>query len=169
LFALPPLFLIAGLGIELIWLTVRSRILRVALVLAFLAPGLAGIVQLRPYEYVYYNAFIGGVAGAEGLYVHDYWCTSFREAMAYINMVAPPGARVAIGEPFEAAASFARPDLDLVRSLRDPQASFRLRCNNQGNFTSGNLDEFPQAVAVSRLGVPLSVVLRQSAPAQDRP
>jgi hypothetical protein len=168
-FALPPLFLMAGVGLEFLWQKVENRFMRVVLVLAILAPGLAGIGGLRPYEYIYYNAFIRGVRGAEGLFVHDYWCTSYREAMAVLNSTAEQGARIAIAEPFDIAAPFARSDLQLVRSRNDPQADYRLRCNNQGDLTSENLLEFQEAVAVSRQGVPLSVILRQATPAQVSP
>jgi hypothetical protein len=115
LFALPPLFLIAALGLEQIWRWVENRLMRAALALAVLAPGLARIAGLRPYEYNYFNSVVGGVAGAEGLYAHDYWRTSYREAMTYVDAIALPGARVAIAEPFEVASPFARSDLELVR------------------------------------------------------
>ena len=53
-----------------------------------LLPGLVGIAQLRPYEYAYFNSFVGGVRGAADDYALEYWCTSYREAMAYVNQVA---------------------------------------------------------------------------------
>jgi hypothetical protein len=124
------------------------------------------ILRLRPYEYIYYNSLAGGTRGGEGLFVHDYWCTSIREAMAHVNSVAPRGTRVAISAPPELAAAFARPDLELVRAGTDPQAAFLVRCNDQGDFTSRNLDEFPGIYAVTRSGVPLSIVLAQ-APAPE--
>jgi len=37
--------------------------------------------MLHPDEYVYYNAFIGGVAGADGLFKTDYWANSYAEAV----------------------------------------------------------------------------------------
>ncbi len=60
------------------------------MVLIAMAPGLIGIISLHPYEYIYYNEIVGGVDGAAGHYYADYWCTSFREAMKYVNQVAPP-------------------------------------------------------------------------------
>ena len=38
------------------------------------------MVELHPYEYIYYNAFAGGVAGAAGRYDLDYWGLSLAEA-----------------------------------------------------------------------------------------
>jgi hypothetical protein len=86
--------------------------------------------------------------------------------MTYVDARAPTGGRVAIAEPFEVASPFARPDLQLVRSRADPQAVYLLRCNNQGDFTSRNLGEFPDAFAVTRSGVILSVVLPQGISAE---
>ena len=38
--------------------------------------------MLHPDEYVYYNGFIGGVEGADGLFKTDYWANSYAEAVA---------------------------------------------------------------------------------------
>ena len=157
-FALPPIFLLAGLGVHFVWERFRHPVVRVALAVVAMAPGIAGIIRLRPYEYTYYNEFVGGTKGTEALFTHDYWCTSSRESMAFINVSAPPGARVAIPEPYEVAASFARPDLDLVRSWNDPQALYVLRCNNREAFTPENLEGLPVAHVVMRSGVVLSIV-----------
>ena len=39
------------------------------------------MAQLHPDEYVYYNAFIGGTKGAQGLFKLDYWANSYDEAV----------------------------------------------------------------------------------------
>jgi hypothetical protein len=39
------------------------------------------MVRLHPDEYVYYNAFTGGVEGAAGLFKLDYWANSYAEAV----------------------------------------------------------------------------------------
>jgi hypothetical protein len=55
---------------------------------AYGALGLYGIghvavmAMLHPDEYVYYNGFIGGVEGAQGLFKLDYWGNSYAEAVA---------------------------------------------------------------------------------------
>jgi hypothetical protein len=160
-FMLPPLFLVAGLGIELVWGWLRRPLWRTVLAAVVLLPSLLAIARLRPYEYIYYNALVGGVKGAESRFTHDYWCTSSRESMAFVNAVAPPGARVAVAEPYDVAAPFARSDLDLARTRIDPTAMYLLLCNNRGAFTLENLADFPVAFTVTRDGVVLGVVLRQ--------
>ena len=60
---------------------------RMRLVLAITLWGLLAslplynMVKLHPYQYVYYNAFAGGVAGANGRYELDYWAQSYREVI----------------------------------------------------------------------------------------
>jgi hypothetical protein len=42
---------------------------------------LSVMAMLHPNEYVYYNGFIGGVEGAQGLFKLDYWANSYAEAV----------------------------------------------------------------------------------------
>jgi len=37
------------------------------------------MAMLHPNEYVYYNGFVGGVEGAQGLFKLDYWANSYAE------------------------------------------------------------------------------------------
>ena len=39
------------------------------------------MAMLHPDEYVYYNGFVGGVDGAQGLFKLDYWANSYAEAV----------------------------------------------------------------------------------------
>ena len=39
------------------------------------------MAMLHPDQYVYYNGFVGGVAGAENRFKLDYWANSFAEAV----------------------------------------------------------------------------------------
>jgi hypothetical protein len=84
-FVLPPITILAGLaGTWLIeWLWQKSRPSALAAGLAFLA-GLAHplveMTRLHPYEYTYFNALAGGVPGARGHYMLDYWALSFKQA-----------------------------------------------------------------------------------------
>lgn len=94
LFILPPMFILAGLGWEIISKRIKNLTGRVALFLLCAAPGVAGCVSLHPYQYIYYNSFVGGVRGAEGRFETDYWLTSYRETTNYLNENSPANARV---------------------------------------------------------------------------
>ncbi len=77
-------------------------------------PGIISIARLHPYEYIYYNNFIGGVSGAFRSYEFDYWYTSFREAAEYLNTTAEQGAKILVwGDPF-LAKQYTRKDTGIV-------------------------------------------------------
>ncbi len=109
LFIIPPVFLMAGVAFE----KIKNVKWQIALIVLSLLPGLIGIVSLHPYEYMYYNSFIGGVDGAYDRYDLDYWGISYREAAEYVNSVAPPNATVWVEGPSHLFALFARDDLKI--------------------------------------------------------
>ena len=83
-FVLPPLAALGGLAAA--WLVDAMRgtpLMRIgagsvfALGLAFPAIAMA---RLHPYEYTYFNWLAGGVAGARGRYMLDYWGLSLKQA-----------------------------------------------------------------------------------------
>ena len=53
--------------------------------MALFFPGLAGIFNLHPYEYTYYNSFIGGTSQAFRNYETDYWLTCYKDAVELID------------------------------------------------------------------------------------
>lgn len=111
-FVLPPLFLMAGVALE----RIGNVKWQAALIALALLPGWIGIVSLHPYEYIYYNSFIGGVDGAAGKFETDYWATSYREAAEYVNEIAPPNANIWVEGPAQLFSLFAREDLKIYSS-----------------------------------------------------
>ncbi|NOH01676.1 MAG: hypothetical protein HND47_06800 [Chloroflexi bacterium] len=112
LFILPPVFLMAGVAFE----RIKNVKWQAALIALSLLPGLIGIISLHPYEYIYYNSFIGGVSGAQGRFETDYWATSYREAAEYVNGVASPNANIWVEGPAHLFSLFAREDLRVYSS-----------------------------------------------------
>jgi len=87
IFIVPPLAVLAGIAGAAIfeWLMVRWRIFAagaVAVLVAGLALPIIEMVRLHPYEYTHFNGFAGGIKGAEGRYMRDYWGLSFKQASA---------------------------------------------------------------------------------------
>jgi hypothetical protein len=91
-FVLPPLAVLGALAA--LWLFNAARLIADARGLRF-APiaagaifvGIAGIAlpvvemaRLHPFEYTHFNRLMGGVAGAQGRYMLDYWALAFRQA-----------------------------------------------------------------------------------------
>jgi len=114
LFLLPPVFISGGIALEFLFSKVKQAFFRVILLGALILPGIYADVQLHPYQYIYYNSFVGGMAGAFRNYDLDYWATSYHEAAQYINQVAPVGATVVVSDPRPVFQVYARPDLNLV-------------------------------------------------------
>jgi hypothetical protein len=94
-FIVPPIFFMAGLAFDLL----RKPVLQGALIALVIVPGLIASVRLHPYEYVYYNQFIGGAQAAVDRFELDYWATSYREAAQAVNRIAPPNANVWVDGP----------------------------------------------------------------------
>jgi hypothetical protein len=91
LFIVPPIFIFTGFSFEWIFnflsanVTHLSNWLYAGLVILILLPGILGILRLHPYEYSYYNSFIGGTGGAFRRYETDYWLTCYKEAVEDLN------------------------------------------------------------------------------------
>ena len=59
----------------------KLRTLGYAALAIYGAAHVVTMARLHPDEYVYYNAFIGGTEGAQGLFKLDYWANSYAEAV----------------------------------------------------------------------------------------
>ncbi|EPR43916.1 hypothetical protein dsx2_2026 [Desulfovibrio sp. X2] len=80
LFVIPPLAVLAALGLNLLLeLPSPMSTLTALLLAAGIAWQVSVMVRLHPEEYVYFNIFAGGPAGAQGRYEVEYWGTSLRE------------------------------------------------------------------------------------------
>ncbi len=125
-FVLPPLAVAGGLAGH--FALMRLQRLGRAAIGGFAALLFAGIalpaiemVRLHPYQYVYFNGIAGGLRGADGRYMLDYWGLAFKQASQELRRVlaerneAPlagakwkiavcgphPPAEVALGSQFE--------------------------------------------------------------------
>ncbi len=82
LFILPPIFIFTGFAFEFLITQIAASIwLRAGQIVVLLLPGIAGIIQLHPYEYTYYNSFVGGTSQAFRHYETDYWLTCYKQAV----------------------------------------------------------------------------------------
>jgi hypothetical protein len=122
LFILPPLFLVAGLGIEWLlnlrfpWKRLADlgqwrQPVQAALIALILLPGLVAGIRLHPYEYVFYNSLAGDPTEK---YELDYWATSYREAANWLNHNAPANSRIVVGVPSHLADVYLREELKSI-------------------------------------------------------
>ena len=84
IFVLPPIAVAAALAMDRLVSGLAQVPYRQAI---YAALGLYGgahvttMVLLHPDQYVYYNAFVGGVEGAQHIFKLDYWANSYAEAV----------------------------------------------------------------------------------------
>jgi hypothetical protein len=159
-FILPPLFLLAGVGMDGCLRLIRRPWSRALFFLVILLPGLYANITLYPYQYIYYNQLAGGLRGAYRVFELDYWDLAFREGQAYINRAAAQNANVFAGDSKPSAQTFARPDL-IFNALGGRKKNWEhydyiivsTAENNDEKFA-----EFPTVYVVQRDGVPLLYV-----------
>ena len=159
LFAMPPIFILAGWALETLRMRIRQNSIRIAIVAFALAPGIVQIVRLHPYQYIYYNNLVGGVRGAEGRYELDYWCTAYREAMGYVNQHATSNAVIQAWGPYEAANAFAREDVK-VYPLDVGSPQYVLGCD-QAVIETDFFNDWVEVYEVGKVGVQLGTVKAQ--------
>lgn len=161
LFVLPPFFVLAGIGLERFSSSLKISAWKTALPVLCILPGIYGLIALHPYQYIYYNAFVGGVSGAEGDFELDYWLTSYREAGNYINEMASPNANIlAWGSGYNDA----REDLDVYSfgsdaDLQGSSLAFEYAVVSTRFFSHlGVLPDAPVVFEVRKGGALLAVV-----------
>ncbi|MEW6030895.1 MAG: hypothetical protein ACOYZ8_05505 [Chloroflexota bacterium] len=117
-FILPPVFLMAGVVFE----KIKRPVLQIVLIVLCALPGIVDGVRLHPYEYIYYNRFVGGVQGAFRRFELDYWGTSYREAADWLNAHAPAKANIWVTGPAHLLGMYLREDLKLYSSYEAERA-----------------------------------------------
>jgi hypothetical protein len=86
LFTVPPIAVLAGLGLHGLFAHVQARRPMVAafaltLVVVDLGWSASTLYRLHPDEYLYFNPLVGGLAGASRRYDTDYWVNIMPEAV----------------------------------------------------------------------------------------
>ena len=85
LFITPPVFVLGGIALDETFQRLRQAWVQAIIIVALLMPGIIPGVRLHPYQYTYYNQFVGGTRQASHSYETDYWLSSYKEAMEWVN------------------------------------------------------------------------------------
>jgi len=109
-FLLPPIFFMAGFAFS----KVKQLKWQLVLILFAILPGIVDGIRLHPYEYIYYNRFVGGVNGAQRRFELDYWVTSYRETAEYMNNIAEANSYIWVEGPAHLFNTYARDDLKVL-------------------------------------------------------
>ena len=107
LFIVPPLFVLVGLAIDVAFDWLGRTWLKAILVIALLLPGIIPGVSLHPYQYTYYNQFVGGTGHAAQSYETDYWLTCYKEAVEQLARVSDHPVNLFVRREFVLAAYYA--------------------------------------------------------------
>lgn len=159
IFILPPVFLVCGLGVDWLFRRLRQPMVRGLIVAALVLPGIVAGIQLHPYEYIYYNGFIGGLRGAQGYFELEYWATSYRAAMNEVNRIAPANGKIFIAGPYYIASIYARRDLKIFsdNDMNTQTFDYAIITTRYGldktDFPNGSV-----IYTIEREGVPLTVI-----------
>ncbi|WP_309398972.1 ArnT family glycosyltransferase [Cerasicoccus maritimus] len=164
MFVLPAGAVLMGYGLTqfMDWIGKTRRLGLIAgyvLVSGLVATNVFTLIQLHPYQYVYFNRLVGGPSAALGWYETEYWFTSmadgFRELEAWRREQGLPDepVKVMVTGPLE-IAEYQLPDgWVLTQSARD--ANYFLG-NTQ--FAGHLLVEGEEIVVIGRMGLPILVV-----------
>jgi hypothetical protein len=169
LFAFPALCLCAAWGYGRIdnWISRKRPPLRriglAAFAVLLLLP-IWHLVQLHPYQYIYFNRLAGGPAGAYGHYESEYWFTSSKHAVEQLDAMLRnqssgtgenPPVRLFILGPWQVAEPFLPEGYRLT--ARASEADFLILNTQMGMH---NRYEGEPVFRIERMGLPVCVVRR---------
>ena len=159
-FLMPPFAVLGGLAAA--WIARRLRAggraasaAAAAVLVIGIGSPVVGMSRLHPYEYTYFNHFIGGVAGARPYYMIDYWGLSMRQASLELRARLDHGGDKPRGEKWIVAVCGPHPVVAVTlgpefSAIWDPKgADFAMMLNE---FYCAKLDA-PVVVEIARDGV----------------
>ncbi|MGB3490013.1 MAG: glycosyltransferase family 39 protein [Xanthobacteraceae bacterium] len=174
LFVLPPIAILAGIGLDRVVTRLSATrrqfgIVALAIVVAGFGWNAVTLVRLHPYEYLVFNPLVGGIEGASRRYAMDYWFTIMPEAVdgleAYLDRTEPALSRdpkhsysVAICGERAAFLKKAKPHLHWAEVWETADFFIAPTHMNCDRDSQGKV-----VVTVKRLGVPLGYVKDQRA------
>lgn len=161
LFMLPPVFIFAGIGTNEIIKRANPCGLKYAVALLILLPAIYNNIALHPYQYAYYNSFIGGTKSAFREYETDYWLTCYKEAVEDFNAVAPQNTRLFVKREPYIAAYYTRADitvLDFRTDLKTANPGDYLLVNSRTNEDEQIMKDAPVLLEVGRSGATFCVI-----------
>jgi len=161
LFILPPIFVFAGFAFDFLFEKVNKAWINVLLIIIMLLPGIIGIIQLHPYEYAYYNSYIGGTGGAFRHYETEYWLTCYKEAMEDFNQIAPPSATLYVHREAYIAATYASSHVTVLDERGNENqigSGDYILVNTRSNEDRKTFHDAPIILTVNRAGATFCVI-----------
>lgn len=134
-----PLAAIAAIGVTAFFALISQirliRQIRLILLTLLLISLIAPLVLYHPYEITYFNELVGGSRGAMGKFDLDYWGTSQKQAVLWLNNNAPLNSKVYMVMAADVASAYLRPDLlARVNNTNYDNADYVVVLNRQSFF-----------------------------------
>ena len=162
LFILPPIFIFAGFAFEQLFRWIRPVSAQSIMILIVLAFGIKSNIDLHPYQYTYYNAFVGGTSGAEGSYETDYWLTCYKEALEEFEKISSEEETLIVYREAVNAAYYASDRIEVI-GYRPLKAGDYLLLSARLNEVNTVKKHSPNIIEIGRDGATFCAI-REIAP-----
>jgi 4-amino-4-deoxy-L-arabinose transferase-like glycosyltransferase len=163
IFIFPPVFVFVGFVFDEIFKRLPQIWWRMILIAALLAPGIIGYIQLHPYEYTYYNSFVGGTQGAFRKYETDYWLTCYKEAVEQFDQASTSPVTLFVQREAYIAATYANQNVniqDVRADFKGIQSGDYVLINTRANEDIRNFHGDPVVLTVGRAGATFCAIKR---------
>jgi hypothetical protein len=163
LFILPPIFIFAGLALEKLFTWIKPRWANVSLVFIILLPAIVGMIQLHPYEYTYYNSFVGGTGGAFRKFETDFWLTCYKEVVETYQENNPGPITMYVNREAYIAAIYATKNITVLErrsAIDEIKPGDLVLINTRSNEDLKIYRDMPTILEVGRAGATFCVIKR---------
>lgn len=162
-FIIPPIFIFSGFVFDKLFSWARSGIANAPVLAVVFFPSILGILQLHPYQYTYYNSFIGGVGGAYRKYETDYWLTCYKEAVEEYQNREPGAERMYVNREAYIAQTYAGNQISIFERRgagSEIKSGDLILVNTRSNEDRGTYRDAPIVLEVGRAGAVFCVIKR---------
>lgn len=166
LFILPPVFIFAGIAFQFLiektnsWIKTSSW-LHATIGLVLILPGVRGIAKLHPYEYTYYNLFVGGTSGVFRSYETEFWLTCYKDAVEELNDRVTEPVNLFVKREAYLAEEYASENV-IIRDLRNEhdevQSGDYVLINTRTNEDMSTFGDVPNFIEIGRVGAKFCIV-----------
>ncbi|MDK1028991.1 MAG: hypothetical protein QGD96_06645 [Anaerolineae bacterium] len=118
LFIILPIFVLAGFAMDSAFKRIKQAWLQGVLIILFILPGILPSIQLHPYQYTYYNQFVGGTGNAALRFETDYWLTCYKESVEQLEASIDEPVNLFVRREFQIAAYYAQDQVNVLDHKR---------------------------------------------------
>ena len=168
LFVIPALAAIASTAIIWTYHKLKQKSIKIfltTLLILNFSVIVYDMISLHPYEYTYYNRAYGGLKAAQGQQETDYWGSSLKEGMEWLNQNAAANSTIVVAGPMFAAEMVQDYQRNFTIIYRDdfawgkaPDPDYYMGLSRYDYFQA--FPHCPIVHAVQRQDTPLTIIKR---------